>query len=159
MKKIILSVLVLLIVLHTKAQIITERNIYTYLLAQNEQAFVNDVKKKGFDYYGIQKLYPGMNATFYYKLKGEDGEMIGWAKNDEMYCVMLKPLSNYYNTYKEIFLTNKFKYSYTSNDDKYYEWQGLRIGVNDKLKIMSFYIALKKYLPKELTVDLIIKNK
>ena len=159
MKSIILNLLLILISTSSYCQSLTERKIYKLLLSQEKELMTKEIKALGFTY-STSKNINGVKSDIYVKSNnGNDLEIVEFSFNDEMFCLQYKPTSNYYTTYKDILLTSKYKYSYSQNDDKFYDWKGLRIGINDKLKIMSIFIALKKYLPKELTEDVIINSK
>ena len=70
-------------------------------------------------------------------------ELLQIGKNSELFMLLYVPAKAYFSTYKELLLTNDFDYKYSGPNDKYYENETMRIGINSNKGIISLFVNLK----------------
>lgn len=69
-------------------------------------------------------------------------EKIEMGKNSELFMFVYKSESAVYEILKSKILTSDFKYSYSYKNAKYYQNEEMRIGADDKNKIISIFKPL-----------------
>ncbi|MEI8203361.1 MAG: hypothetical protein WCH34_10145 [Bacteroidota bacterium] len=145
MKKIQLYSIIILITFFstfTYSQSISVSRIYTFLETQNQKAIVRELVSKGFSFSEKSTDY-GMTMKTYIKTGSYGKERLVIGFNDELFLIIYNPTTSFYSTLKEKVLTSDFEYAYKHGDAKFYENGSMRIGINDKIGNVYFYVKLK----------------
>ena len=130
--------------LPTYAQSISASQIISILKDQNDSKAIDMLKSMGFKKMSSESEN-GSVVTSFLKSKDDELEHLELGKNLELYMLVYKPSNNdVYNTYKEMFVTSDYEYSYSFKNANYYESQEMRIGLNDQSSIISFFVPLKR---------------
>lgn len=128
-----------------QSQTLSKSKISSYLISQNVEDLKLTLKSQGFEFY--DKKESNQMTVYNFHKKNQSGvEAVSISYNDELFCIMYKPLKDYYPTFKEIFLTDNYKYAYSFQTNNYYEskYNDIhRIGFDDKNGIISLFVNLK----------------
>jgi len=143
MKKLLVFIGVLLSI-STYGQSVSASKIISFLESQSKTEITQKLKDLGFTYKGESELAGNFKEYTFYTTSEYGTELINIGQNDELFSVVYKLAnSNFFNSLKEKLLTSKFEYSYSYKNNKYYESSNMRIGINIKNNILSFFVALK----------------
>jgi len=144
MKRIYLAILIIFgTTYNLSAQSLSTSKILDYLEKQDMSIISADLVKLGFT--STEKKETTVFKGYGYSKNDEFGsEKVNIAINDELFSVIYKPATkNIYSAIKEKMLTKDFPYSYSYQATKYYESSAMRIGINDRNSIISFFVKKK----------------
>jgi len=144
MKKLLGLLGVILISISTYGQSVSASKIISFIESQNKTEITQKLKILDFTYKGESEIIGNLKEYKFYTTSKYGTELISIGQNDELFFVTYKLAnSNFFNSLEEKLLTSKFQYAYSYKNTKYYESSNMRIGVDIKNNILSFFVALK----------------
>lgn len=143
MKQLFFFVGIVLISSSTYGQSLSASKILTFLESQNTTEIITELNSSGFKSIGQESDY-NIGIQSFIKSDRLGKEHIELGNNNELFMIIYKPVSKeYFTALKSKLLTSEFIYAYELKNNKYYESKNMRIGVNTKSNILSFFVALK----------------
>lgn len=124
------------------SQTLSKTEIFSHLESQKLEIIKNLLIKDGFIYDKMTNT-DGFLLYWFHKESNLGVELLQVGKNNELFMLLYVPVKSYFSTYKELLLTNDFEYKYSTSNDKYYENETMRIGINNNKDIISLFVNLK----------------
>ncbi|WP_146228835.1 hypothetical protein [Mesonia sp. K7] len=112
--------------------------------SQDCEEISQELEFLGFEYDGENKISEAFIAQTYFINTTYGLETFNFAKNDELFAIVYNIANNdFLEIIKSKLVTNEFSFAYSFKDVKFYENNKMRIGINEKSNILSFFVALK----------------
>lgn len=144
MRRLYIFLAIVLISFSTYGQSISASKILSYLDSQSLTKIKSELASSGFKSMGQESDYNNIQIQSFMKSDRLGKEHIELGKNSELFMFVYKPVSKeYFTALKSKLLTSEFVFAYKLKNNKYYESENMRIGVNTKSNILSFFVALK----------------
>lgn len=124
-------------------QSVSASKILTFLTSQNVSNIKSELTSSGFKSLGQKRDY-NIEIQSFMKSDRLGKEHIEIGKNSELFMLVYRPVSKeYFTALKSKLLTSDFVYAYELKNNRFYESENMRIGVNTQSGLLSFFVALK----------------
>lgn len=138
----LLAILFFLLSPNLSAQSLSASKINSFLNQQSSTVIKQELKNQSFKLINSNSEY-NVQTSQYSKAGSYGSEEFAFGRNSELFMITYKPSVTFYRSLKEKMLTSNFVYTYSHGNNKYFESHNMRIGINDKAGIISFFVALK----------------
>lgn len=142
MKRTITLIIILFCSITVFCQSVSTSKILNFLNIQNITTIGTELKKVGFTFKG-KSNFDGYTVYAYNKNGRYGLEKFNVGFNDELFTIVYKTSPEAFQAYKLKLLTNDFVYAYEMRNNKYYENENMRIGINENSSIISLFVKLK----------------